>query len=95
MDRFSGDIPLEETYNWAPWLYKMVVICLSCLSLLIHVHSIPSRLPQGVDLQHISSSLSVDGVLSVEAPAPGTTTGDHINEVVIPVQIRQEKDAEK
>ncbi|XP_076020290.1 heat shock protein beta-1-like [Genypterus blacodes] len=53
------------------------------------------KLPQGVDLQHISSSLSVDGVLSIEAPAPRAAAGDHIDEVVIPVQIRQEKDAEK
>ncbi|KAF7666290.1 hypothetical protein LDENG_00114170 [Lucifuga dentata] len=53
------------------------------------------KLPQGVDLQHISSSLSVDGILSVEAPVPGTTTSDPANEIVIPVQIRQEKDGEK
>uniref|UniRef100_A0A3Q3WC86 SHSP domain-containing protein n=1 Tax=Mola mola TaxID=94237 RepID=A0A3Q3WC86_MOLML len=40
------------------------------------------RLPRGVDLRHISSSLSSDGVLSIEAPAPGTS-------IIIPVQIRQ------
>ncbi|KAG8010695.1 Heat shock protein beta-1 [Nibea albiflora] len=53
------------------------------------------KLPQGVDLQHISSSLSCDGVLSVEAPAPGTSISDPINEIVIPVQIRQTQDCEK
>ncbi|XP_026153670.1 heat shock protein beta-1-like [Mastacembelus armatus] len=53
------------------------------------------KLPQGVDLQHISSSLSSDGVLSVEAPAPGTSISDLANEIVIPVQIRQEQDGEK
>lgn len=53
------------------------------------------KLPQGVDLQHISSSLSIDGILSVEAPVPGMTTGSSTNEIVIPVQIRQEKDGGK
>ncbi|XP_073334532.1 heat shock protein beta-1-like [Pagrus major] len=53
------------------------------------------KLPQGVDLQHISSSLSGDGVLSIEAPAPGTSVSAPINEIVIPVQIRQTQDCEK
>ncbi|KAM3874286.1 heat shock protein beta-1-like [Diretmus argenteus] len=53
------------------------------------------KLPQGVDLQHISSSLSGDGVLSVEAPIPGTVTGHAANEVVIPIQIRQKQDGEE
>ncbi|KAG7224013.1 hypothetical protein INR49_015270 [Caranx melampygus] len=53
-------------------------------------------LPQGVDLQHISSSLSGDGVLSVEAPVPGTSTSAPANnEFVIPVQTRQKQDGEK
>lgn len=54
------------------------------------------KLPQGVDLQHISSSLSGDGVLSVEAPVPGTSTSATANnELVIPVQTRQRQDGEK
>ncbi|XP_071766484.1 heat shock protein beta-1-like [Centroberyx gerrardi] len=53
------------------------------------------KLPQGVDLQHISSSLSGDGLLSVEALVPGTVTSDSANEIVIPIQIRQKQDGEK
>ncbi|XP_069569924.1 heat shock protein beta-1-like [Brachyistius frenatus] len=53
------------------------------------------KLPQGVDLQHITSSLSGDGVLSVEAPVPGTSIRDSGNEIVVPVQIRQKQDGEK
>ncbi|KAL6096917.1 uncharacterized protein ACO6RY_06126 [Pungitius sinensis] len=53
------------------------------------------KLPMGVDLQHISSSLSGDGVLSVEAPAPGTSVSNPPNEIVIPVQIRRTQDGEK
>ncbi|KAM9841465.1 heat shock protein beta-1-like [Aulostomus maculatus] len=53
------------------------------------------KLPPGVDLQHISSSLSADGVLSVEAPVPGTSISGPPSEIVIPVQIRQEQDAQK
>ncbi|XP_067340601.1 heat shock protein beta-1-like [Channa argus] len=53
------------------------------------------KLPQGVDLRHISSSLSDDGVLSVEAPVPGTSISSPANEIVIPVQIRQKQDGEK
>ncbi|XP_026211624.1 heat shock protein beta-1-like [Anabas testudineus] len=53
------------------------------------------KLPLGVDLQHISSSLSGDGVLSVEASVPGTSASDPANEIVIPVQIRQKQDGEK
>ncbi|XP_020513005.1 heat shock protein beta-1 [Labrus bergylta] len=53
------------------------------------------KLPQGVDLQHISSSLSGDGVLSVEAPTPGTSLSETTNEIVIPVQIRQTQDGEE
>uniref|UniRef100_A0A8D2ZIR9 SHSP domain-containing protein n=1 Tax=Scophthalmus maximus TaxID=52904 RepID=A0A8D2ZIR9_SCOMX len=50
------------------------------------------KLPQGVDLQHIRSSLSGDGVLSVEAPVPGTSVSEPANELVIPVQISQRQD---
>ncbi|XP_071400373.1 heat shock protein beta-1-like [Centroberyx affinis] len=53
------------------------------------------KLPQGVDLQHISSSLSGDGLLSVQALIPGTVTSDSANEIVIPIQIRQKQDGEK
>ncbi|KAK5878973.1 hypothetical protein CesoFtcFv8_024328 [Champsocephalus esox] len=53
------------------------------------------KLPQGVDLQHITSSLSGDGVLSVEAPAPGTSVSNPANEIVIPVQIKHTQDGEK
>ncbi|XP_034565800.1 heat shock protein beta-1-like [Notolabrus celidotus] len=53
------------------------------------------KLPQGVDLQHISSSLSSEGVLSVEAPTPGTSVSDTTNELVIPVQTRQTQEGEK
>ncbi|XP_061589364.1 heat shock protein beta-1-like [Cololabis saira] len=47
------------------------------------------KLPQGVDLQHISSSLSGDGVLSVEAPVPGTSISSPGNEIVVPVQTQE------
>ncbi|XP_062268621.1 heat shock protein beta-1-like [Platichthys flesus] len=53
------------------------------------------KLPQGVDLQHISSSLSGDGVLSVEAPVPGTSVSEPPSELVIPVQIRQRQDGDQ
>ncbi|XP_056146974.1 heat shock protein beta-1-like [Lampris incognitus] len=52
------------------------------------------KLPQGVDLQHISSSLSAEGVLSVEAPVAGATTKQSTNEIAIPIQIRQTQDGE-
>ncbi|CAL8387133.1 unnamed protein product [Boreogadus saida] len=44
------------------------------------------KLPLGVDLQHISSLLSGDGVLSVEAPVPGIATSHPTTEIVIPIQ---------
>uniref|UniRef100_A0A3Q1GGT5 Heat shock protein, alpha-crystallin-related, b15 n=1 Tax=Acanthochromis polyacanthus TaxID=80966 RepID=A0A3Q1GGT5_9TELE len=53
------------------------------------------KLPPGVDLQHISSSLSGDGVLSVEAPVPGTSVSNPGTEIVVPVQIRQKQEGEK
>ncbi|XP_033845841.1 heat shock protein beta-1-like [Periophthalmus magnuspinnatus] len=50
------------------------------------------KLPLGVELQQASSSLSPDGVLSVEAPVPASSgTGDAnqtSTELVIPVQVR-------
>ncbi|KAG7272854.1 hypothetical protein CRUP_029294 [Coryphaenoides rupestris] len=49
------------------------------------------KLPPGVDLQHISSLLSGDGVLSVEAPVAGTATSHPATEVVIPIQQSSEK----
>uniref|UniRef100_A0A1A8DFI6 Heat shock protein, alpha-crystallin-related, b15 n=1 Tax=Nothobranchius kadleci TaxID=1051664 RepID=A0A1A8DFI6_NOTKA len=52
------------------------------------------KLPQGVDLQHISSCLS-GGVLSVEAPVAGTSISNPSSEMVVPVQIRQTQDEEK
>ncbi|KAM4719395.1 heat shock protein beta-1-like [Anableps anableps] len=52
------------------------------------------KLPQGADLQHISSALS-DGVLSVEAPVSGTSVSNLHNEIVVPVQIKQTEDDEK
>lgn len=70
-----------------------------CVRQEVHVNLLllSSRLPMGVDLQHISSSLSGDGVLSVEAPAPGTSVSNPPNEIVIPVQIRRtdQQDGEK
>lgn len=48
------------------------------------------KLPQGLDLQHICSSLSPDGLLYVEAPVAGSgSTGENSSELVIPVQIGQ------
>ncbi|XP_053711375.1 heat shock protein beta-1-like [Synchiropus splendidus] len=53
------------------------------------------KLPPGVDSQLISSSLSRDGILSVEAPVGGTDGSKDGSEVVIPIQIRQEENKEK
>ncbi|KAJ8415355.1 hypothetical protein AAFF_G00423350 [Aldrovandia affinis] len=50
------------------------------------------KLPAGVDLQHISSSLSGDGVLSVEALIPLSAPPA---EIVIPIQVKKDKDAQK
>ncbi|KAM4532861.1 heat shock protein beta-1-like [Fundulus diaphanus] len=52
------------------------------------------KLPEGADLQHISSALS-DGVLSVEAPVSGSSVSNPSNEIVVPVQIKQTEDGEK
>ncbi|XP_037547664.1 heat shock protein beta-1 [Nematolebias whitei] len=51
------------------------------------------KLPQGVDLQHISSSLS-GGVLSVEAPVPGMSISNPSDEIVVPVQVKQMQEDE-
>ncbi|XP_029564936.1 heat shock protein beta-1 [Salmo trutta] len=48
------------------------------------------KLPPGVDLQHVSSSLSGEGVLLVEAPLPGSTTTILPSDMVIPIQIKHE-----
>uniref|UniRef100_A0AAV2IVV0 SHSP domain-containing protein n=1 Tax=Knipowitschia caucasica TaxID=637954 RepID=A0AAV2IVV0_KNICA len=49
------------------------------------------KLPLGLDLQHISSALSPEGLLSVEAPveAPvsGSSSRDADMELVVPVQL--------
>ncbi|XP_020780971.1 heat shock protein beta-1-like [Boleophthalmus pectinirostris] len=48
------------------------------------------KLPQGVDLQQASSSFSPEGILSVEAPIPGSSsTSVSSTELVIPVQVSQ------
>lgn len=47
------------------------------------------KLPQGVDLQHICSSLSPDGLLYVEGPVVSGSTGENPSELVIPVQSGQ------
>ncbi|XP_015240601.1 heat shock protein beta-1-like [Cyprinodon tularosa] len=52
------------------------------------------KLPQGADLQHISSALS-DGVLYVETPVSGTPLNNPSNEIVVPVQIKQTEEGEK
>lgn len=51
------------------------------------------KLPQGLDLQHIFSSLSPEGLLFVEAPVAGSGSGgDTAIELVIPVQMGQTTD---
>ncbi|KAL0965649.1 hypothetical protein UPYG_G00283950 [Umbra pygmaea] len=49
------------------------------------------KLPPGVNLQHISSSLSEEGLLSVEAPLPGETTTIIPTDMVIPIQIKHQQ----
>ncbi|KAG5840428.1 hypothetical protein ANANG_G00188710 [Anguilla anguilla] len=44
------------------------------------------KLPAEIDLQHVSSSLSGDGVLSVEGPLPASS---HTAEIVIPIQVEE------
>ncbi|XP_067106600.1 heat shock protein beta-1-like [Osmerus mordax] len=54
------------------------------------------KLPQGVNLQHISSSLNSEGVLCVEAPTPGTTSLSlPSTDIIIPIQIKQEVESDK
>ena len=40
------------------------------------------RLPKGVDVEHLRPSLSKDGVLTVEAPAPGLAPSERL----LPIQ---------
>lgn len=48
------------------------------------------KLPQGLDLQHMCSSLSPDGLLLVEAPVTGLdSSSEKANELLIPVQSGQ------
>uniref|UniRef100_A0A8C5D804 Heat shock protein beta-1-like n=1 Tax=Gouania willdenowi TaxID=441366 RepID=A0A8C5D804_GOUWI len=49
------------------------------------------KLPQGVDLQHISSSLSQDGMLSIEAPVPGTHINSSSSEMMVPLCNKKKK----
>jgi len=44
------------------------------------------RLPKGVDVEHIQPSLSKDGVLTVEAPAPGLAPTERL----IPIQYQSQ-----
>ncbi|XP_029547686.1 heat shock protein beta-1-like [Salmo trutta] len=53
------------------------------------------KLPPGVDLQHISSSLSGEGVLLVEAPLPGSATTILPSDMVIPIQIKHEQEGKE
>ncbi|KAL4609678.1 heat shock protein beta-1-like [Arapaima gigas] len=48
------------------------------------------KLPPGVDLHHISSSLSRDGVLIVEAPLPPSAPV-LLPKVIIPIQVKEEE----
>ena len=36
------------------------------------------RLPKGVDVEHVRPSLSKDGVLTIEAPAPGLAPSERL-----------------
>ena len=40
------------------------------------------RLPKGVDVEHLQPSLSKDGVLIIEAPAPGLAPSERL----VPIQ---------
>uniref|UniRef100_A0A4W5JK00 SHSP domain-containing protein n=1 Tax=Hucho hucho TaxID=62062 RepID=A0A4W5JK00_9TELE len=53
------------------------------------------KLPPGVDLQHISSSLSCEGVLLVEAPLPGSANTILPSDMVIPIQIKHEQEGKE
>ncbi|XP_035235027.1 heat shock protein 67B1 [Anguilla anguilla] len=44
------------------------------------------KLPAAIDLHHVSSSLSGDGVLSVEGPLPASS---HPAEIIIPIQVEE------
>lgn len=72
---------------------KQVFACLSLpVWLLLFVYW---RLPPGVDLQHISSSLSGEGVLLVEAPLPGSATTILPSDMVIPILIKHEQEGKE
>jgi len=49
------------------------------------------RLPKGVDVDHLSPSLSKDGVLTIEAPAPGLAPSERL----IPIQYQSEGGADQ
>ncbi|XP_023867843.1 heat shock protein beta-1-like [Salvelinus sp. IW2-2015] len=53
------------------------------------------KLLPGVDLQHVSSSLSGEGVLLVEAPLPGSATTILPSDMVIPIQIKHEQEGKE
>jgi HSP20 family molecular chaperone IbpA len=42
------------------------------------------RLPKGVDVEHLRPSLSKDGVLTIEAPAPGLAPAERL----VPIQYK-------
>ena len=44
-------------------------------------------LPKGVDVEHVRPTLTKDGVLTVEAPAPSLTA----NERLIPIEYKHEE----
>ncbi|KAG7476700.1 hypothetical protein MATL_G00085680 [Megalops atlanticus] len=52
------------------------------------------KLPAGVDLRHIRSSLSPDGVLSVEAPLPVLAPEVPV-EIIIPVQVEKKPQTQR
>lgn len=49
-----------------------------------------ARLPAEVDTEHINSSMSPEGVLSVEAPLPTSGTR-RVEEIVIPIQMQKQQ----
>ncbi len=69
-------LQLFRIYSVTPWLLKSVFI-FSCV---IH------RLPVDLDLKQISSVLSSDGILSVEAALPGSNISLP-GEIVIPIHM--------
>ncbi|KAJ7983780.1 hypothetical protein DPEC_G00371460 [Dallia pectoralis] len=49
------------------------------------------KLPPSVDLQNISSTLSGEGVLLIEAPLPGSASTVLTGDMVIPIQIKHKQ----